>query len=611
MSGLAAYVRWIGQASGELVARRLLQRTPWRGDFVRSWADARASLATAAWTGPDTQAAGVSARDPSQPGTGDAVAVAFEGRLDNADALGARLGLPAGSADAAVALAAYVADGPEFVARLAGDFALVVWDARAGRVVAGRDPAGVRPLVYAWDPHGIACASDLVAVLALGDRPVNEGMVAEYLSERITSPTETWYGGVFRLAPAHVLVADAHGCRTHRYWTPDPAIRRGVSLDAWVGEWRDTFDAAVERRLAMDGPTALALSGGLDSSAILEAAVRRSAGGTARTVHAFTISRPGDPHDETSAARRVAVELGTPWTAVPAAAVEPAALVASVRATAEPPDLPVAVSGAPMLTSMRVTGHRRVLTGFGGDDWFYGTAAHTADLLAAGAWLRAGRWLLAERRARLGLRDAPRMAWYLVPPRGKRVVRTLLGRRATRPYIDPAFARRIDLEARLRAIPASPAFETRQQAAQFACAMGPDSVFHNELQERVYARAGLDEVRPFHDVRLITLALAMPEDIRRPGAEPKGLVRRALHDRLSPRVLAYRHEGDGTPVLTATLRTLDIEGRADALEPLRRGWIARGPFRALCRAAVAGHGASALQAWMVVAIDVWLREIGA
>src|ERR1051325_5555791 len=53
--------------------------------------------------------------------------------------------------DADLALAAYRAQGLAGLERLEGDFALVVWDAAQGRLLACRDPMGGYPLF--WVEH--------------------------------------------------------------------------------------------------------------------------------------------------------------------------------------------------------------------------------------------------------------------------------------------------------------------------------------------------------------------------------------------------------------------------------------------------------------------------
>ncbi|RMH52632.1 MAG: asparagine synthetase B, partial [Bacteroidetes bacterium] len=75
-------------------------------------------------------------------------ALVADARLDNRTDLIDVLALPSDAPDSHLLLAAYERWGPACVDHLMGDFAFVVWDARARRLVAGRDHFGMRPLYY-------------------------------------------------------------------------------------------------------------------------------------------------------------------------------------------------------------------------------------------------------------------------------------------------------------------------------------------------------------------------------------------------------------------------------------------------------------------------------
>ena len=87
-----------------------------------------------------------------QPATeGDGDVVLFDGRLDDRETLLASM--PRGTAladapDSTLVLAAWRQWGEEFLRRLQGEFALALFDARAGRLIIARDPVGAA--LYYW-----------------------------------------------------------------------------------------------------------------------------------------------------------------------------------------------------------------------------------------------------------------------------------------------------------------------------------------------------------------------------------------------------------------------------------------------------------------------------
>src|SRR5918997_6634443 len=70
--------------------------------------------------------------------------------------------------DSEVVVHAYEEHGPRFVRELNGIFALLLWDARERRLVAARDPFGVKPLYWWSDGSRLALASEVSALIAAG-----------------------------------------------------------------------------------------------------------------------------------------------------------------------------------------------------------------------------------------------------------------------------------------------------------------------------------------------------------------------------------------------------------------------------------------------------------
>jgi len=265
------------------------------------------------------------------------------------------------------------------LARVEGCYAFAFL-APDGRLLLGRDPAGVRPLVYAREPGRLTFASTLDALRATGRVRIEPDMhaIADVLRDGVVPSDRTALVGVDRVAPGEVLAFDADlQMRSH----PVPQRERTGKRPA--PEQPDVLQAlraAVHDRLDVDRPAALLLSGGIDS-ALLGTIVRERGG-----LPSFTLGYPGQGSvDESDRARETARRLGLPHEVVPCP-IDPTAWVLGA---AQAFDEPFAdASAVPSWGLARHVGTRArvVLSGTGGDEVFGGYRRYW--LLGAGPWLR-------------------------------------------------------------------------------------------------------------------------------------------------------------------------------------------------------------------------------
>src|SRR5262249_22570050 len=126
--------------------------------------------------------------------------------------------------DAELVLRAYQVWGEECPLKILGDFAFAIWDGPKQQLFCARDILGIKPFYYYANKGKFLFASELRAVLADESvrRQPNEGMVAEYLSNVITSKTETLYRDVLRLPPATFMIVRPSNIRIHKYWEINP-----------------------------------------------------------------------------------------------------------------------------------------------------------------------------------------------------------------------------------------------------------------------------------------------------------------------------------------------------------------------------------------------------
>lgn len=255
----------------------------------------------------------VSGHQPMESPDGHACLV-FNGEIYNYSELKAELE-QAGYAfrtksDTEVLLALYLHDGVGAFSRINGMFACAFWDGHRRELVLARDRFGKKPLFYYHDASRFLFGSEIKAILAAGEIEcrVNLAAMQEFLTHGYIAGEQTIVEGIYRLPPAHVLVArDAGQVRTWPYWrlefrpaeTPPPAAEVMARLE-------ELLRHAVKRRLMSDVPLGAFLSGGLDSSTTV--ALMTQLAGRVRT---FTIGFEDADYSELQEARTVAEHLGT------------------------------------------------------------------------------------------------------------------------------------------------------------------------------------------------------------------------------------------------------------------------------------------------------------
>ena len=178
--------------------------------------------------------------------------------------------------DTEVVLKAFIAYGAGCVDRFNGIFAFAVWDVRAQRLFAARDPIGVKPFFYAVKNGNFIFGSEIKAILANGEveAVADRDSIAELM---LMGPGRTPGCGVFRgiseLKAGERLWFDRDGLRKDRYFR----LKDRDFTDSFaqcVEKTRFLVTDAIERQLVSDVPVCTFLSGGLDSSIISSVAAQ-------------------------------------------------------------------------------------------------------------------------------------------------------------------------------------------------------------------------------------------------------------------------------------------------------------------------------------------------
>ena len=460
---------------------------------------------------------------------------------------------PSGDGAAHLVLDAYRAWGRDCAKRLEGDYTFVLWDRERQTLVAARDFSGSRPLYYARDGDRLIVASraSVVARHTPHRGEIDVAALGASVAALFNVGAETSYRGVAVLPAGHTLTMGRDGrVDVRQHWDAPTVVDRPASFDDGAEELRALLTASVDQRLGENGTTALWLSGGWDSSAILACATRvlreRPAN---RKLVVVSMSYPvGNRGREDEAIRSVADRMGVDVTWVQSDDVP--LLPPDPAAEASERDLPFAHAfemwSRAMVARSRELGARTVLTGTGGDELFAGTNLYLSDLLRGGAWLElAKEWYRIRGRTLNGFRERVVHPALAARPTHQDLTHPGPFEQRVSPLLREDFVRRHRLREREREAAPYGRYRTLSSIEQLWSVTTPMFPQIRATLTGTQLRAGVAARTPFLDDRLYRFAMSRPRHERVTARETKRLLRHAMRGILPDAFLAPRPERTG------------------------------------------------------------------
>jgi asparagine synthase (glutamine-hydrolysing) len=182
--------------------------------------------------------------------------------------------------DTEVIIAAYAQWGVDCQLRFKGMWAFVIFDTETNTIFISRDRFGIKPLYYWFSPQNAFCfASEIKQFTFLPGwkASLNGQQAFDYLMYNMTDHTDcTMFKGVFHIPPGHcfegnisALTPNNVGKIDHLKWyQPTNNAYKGSFKEA-CESFKSHFKQSIKEHLIADVPVGSALSGGLDSSAIV------------------------------------------------------------------------------------------------------------------------------------------------------------------------------------------------------------------------------------------------------------------------------------------------------------------------------------------------------
>jgi asparagine synthase (glutamine-hydrolysing) len=523
--------------------------------------------------------------------------------------------------------------GDKCVERFRGMFAFALWDRNQSKLFLARDRLGVKPLYYAVLDNGVLLfGSELKSLMAYQGaggsatqlrRDIDPLALEEYFALGYVAEPRTIFKQARKLPPAHTLVirrGEPVG-EPHRYWdvrfTQDSRISEQEASDELVRRLKES----VQLRMISEVPLGAFLSGGVDSSAVVQA----MAGLSSTPVNTCSIAFDDPAYNESEFAKMVADRYATNHR-VETVKSDDFGLIDTL---ARLYDEPYADSSA--IPTYRVCQLARkhvtvALSGDGGDETFGGYRRYQLHMMEERM-----RAALPEgvRRPVFGLlgRLYPKADWA---PRVLRAKTTFQGmaRTSVEGYFHSMSLIREPLRSRLYSpalraqLGGYSAFDVFERHAQRAGTDDPLALIQyidthtylvgdiNTKVDRASMAHSLEVREPLMDHELVEWAATLPSAMKLQGRNGKAFFKKAMEPHLPSDVLYRPKMGFAVPLARWFRGPLKQRVRGALLQGpmLDGGWLNADVVRQLVTEHESGRHDHSTPLWSLLMFDAFLRN---
>jgi len=458
--------------------------------------------------------------------------------------------------DSEVVLNGYLEWGlDKLLDRIDGMYAFSIYDPRVNKVHLARDIAGIKPLYYYFDGKQFGWASELKAIVNyLGESQLtlDQSALYDFLTYLYIPPPKSMYQNIFKLEAAHTLSIDLNSkvMKKKRYWSLPTAVVDTDEVSAQK-QLKLLVSQSIEEQLISDVPLGFFLSGGIDSSVIVSCAAQQS-----QNINTYTIGFDVPGYDESEFAQSVAAMHATRHCSKIMRRQRCIDLYSRLNQWFDEPHADTSALPTFMVSELAKKDVSVVLTGDGGDEIFGGyihyfkfkkiTASrytNLSGLKSINAWLKQkfqskeiGK-LFSNIERRYFLTDLELHCRLLggMLKNEKNKYRLKFG--ISDDYDDYWFFRQYYREE----LP----IITRLQYLDFHTYLPEDIL---TKVDRTSMAVSLEARVPFISKKIIEFSFSLPESIRIPNHEPKGILTQSFATQLPKQILGRKKKGFTIPI---------------------------------------------------------------
>lgn len=214
--------------------------------------------------------------------------------------------------DTEVVLYSYIEWGLHFQEKCNGMWSLAIWDSYQKELFLSRDRFGIKPLYYYMQDNNFYFGSEMKAFFPImKERRINYSIFEKKAYLDYESTEDCCIRDIKKVQAGHCGYLRNGHLDLFRWWnTLDNLMETPVRYEEQVEFLRELFLDACRIRMRSDVPIGTALSGGVDSSAVIGAmkyvSMQENRYANMDWQHAFVASMPGTTIDETAYAQKAA-----------------------------------------------------------------------------------------------------------------------------------------------------------------------------------------------------------------------------------------------------------------------------------------------------------------
>jgi len=461
--------------------------------------------------------------------------------------------------DTEVLLKAWAHWGCDCLTRLVGMFAFAVHDRQRNTLTCVRDAFGIKPFFYTTGSGYFAFASELPALITLtGAKPIPDWQRAyDYLVHGDYDTGErTSIADVLHLLPGHLMTLDLDTGllpAPARWWQPPVKQSSTLNFGEAAEALREQFLDSIRLHLRSDVPLGVALSGGIDSSAIA-CAMRHI--DPESPIHTFSYIAEGSDLSEEAWVDKVNAHVGAlPHKVIASGEELLRDLEDMVGAQGEPFGSTSIYAQYRVFKMAKETGITVLLDGQGADEMLAGYVGYPGErmlsLLEQGeirsAMHFASRWRLWPGRNHSAWQH---LAGLVLPDDAYKVARKWMGRPAQPPWIDSRFLSEVGVNLSAPRYRMTATGKGRRVIEKLANALTRNGLPHLlRHEDRNAMHFSIESRVPFLTIPLANFLLSLPESyLISSNGETKRLFRAAMRGIMPDDVLDRRDKiGFATP----------------------------------------------------------------